>query len=205
MKRRTRIELYKHRKIYKHRRIRRGRRKPYIKNIYIFWKGQKTKRQRCFWEAIKNFRSTNFRHITNMRRKNNYVMRKLDTPKRITLPNGRNFYGKYKRVKRSELRPNIILRRNYWQRAAPRVRRRRRVAQQGRGTFSTLKKIAKNPIVRKLAKTGLSYAPQVYNYGVSKINNKTAKKILGSDTNKNLFNNLAFNREWVVIVLVILT
>ena len=177
MKRRTRIELYKHRKIYKHRRIRRGRRKPYIKNIYIFWKGQKTKRQRCFWEAIKNFRSTNFRHITNMRRKNNYVMRKLDTPKRITLPNGRNFYGEYKRVKRSELRPNIILRRNYWQRAAPRGRRRRRVAQQGRGTFSTLKKITKNPIVRKLAKTGLSYAPQVYNYGVSKINNKTAKKI----------------------------
>ena len=35
-------------------------------------------------------------------------MRKLDTPKRVTLPNGRVFYAKYKRVKRSELPPNII-------------------------------------------------------------------------------------------------
>ena len=38
-------------------------------------------------------------------------MRKLDTPKRVTLPNGRVFYAKYKRVKLSELLPNIILRR----------------------------------------------------------------------------------------------
>ena len=78
-----------------------------------------------------------------MRRKNNNVMRKLDTPKRVTLPNGRVFCAKYKRVKRSKLPPNIILRRNYRQRAAPRGRRRRRVAQQGRGIFSTLKKLLK--------------------------------------------------------------
>ena len=67
-------------------------------------------------------------------------MRKLDTPKRVTLPNGRVFYAKYKRVKCSELPSNIILRRNYRQRAAPRERRRR-VAQQGWGIFSTLKKL----------------------------------------------------------------
>ena len=125
-----------------------------------------------------------------MRRKNDYVMTKLDTPKRVTLPNGRAFHAKYKRVKRSELPPNIILRRNYRQRAALRGRRRR-VAQQGRGTFSTLRKFTKNPIVRKLAKKGLSYVPQVYNCGVSKINNKTAKNILGSDATKHLVNNLA--------------
>ena len=76
-------------------------------------------------------------------------------------------------IKRSELPPNIILRRNYQQRAAPRGRRRR-VAQQGTDIFSTLKKVAKNPIVRKLEKKGLSFLPQVYSYGVSKINNKTA-------------------------------
>ena len=131
-----------------------------------------------------------------MRRKNNYVMRKLDTPKRVTLPNGRVFYAKYNCVKRSELLSNIILRRNYRQRAAPRGRRsRRRVAHQGRSIFSTLKRIAKNPILRKLAKKGLSYVPQVYNYGVSKINNKTAKKVLGSDAAKNLVNNLASRYE----------
>ena len=77
-----------------------------------------------------------------MRRKNNYVMRKLDTPKRVTLPNGRVFYAKYKCVKCFELPPNIMLRRNYRQRAAPRGRRGR-VAQQGRGIFSTLKKSLK--------------------------------------------------------------
>ena len=104
-------------------------------------------------------------------------MRKLDTSKRVTLPNRRAFHTKYKRVKRSELPSNIILRRNYRQRAA--LRGRRRVAQQGRGIFSTLRKFAKNPIIRKLSKKGLSYAPQVYSCGVSKINNKTAKNILG--------------------------
>ena len=150
MERRTRIKLYKPRKIYNHGRIRRGHGKPYIKKMKYILEVAKKKRQRCFWEAIKNFCSTDFRHITNMRRKNNYVMRKLDTPKRVTLPNGRVFYAKYNCVKRSELLPNIILRRNYRQRAAPRGRRR--VAQQGRRIFSTLKKIAKNPIVRKLAK-----------------------------------------------------
>ena len=76
-------------------------------------------------------------------------------------------------IKRSELPPNIILRRNYQQRATPRGRRRR-VAQQGTDIFCTLKKVAKNPIVRKLEKKGLSFLPQVYSYGVSKINNKTA-------------------------------
>ena len=48
--------------------------------IYIFSKRQKTKRHRCFWEAIKNFC-----------RKNNYVMRKLETPKRVTLPKWKSF------------------------------------------------------------------------------------------------------------------
>ena len=114
-------------------------------NIYIYiyaLEAAKNKNAEVFWEAIKNFCSTDFRHITNMRRKNNYVMKKLDAPKRVTLPNRRVFYAKYKRVKRSELPPNIILRRNYRQRADPRGRRRR-VAQQGRGIFSTLKKSLK--------------------------------------------------------------
>ena len=68
-------------------------------------------------------------------------MKKLDTPKRETLHNRRVFYAKYKCVKRSELPPNIILRRNYRQRPAPRGRRRR-VAQE-EGIFSALKKLLK--------------------------------------------------------------
>ena len=41
-----------------------------------------------------------------MRRKNDYVMRRLDTPKKVTLPNSRTFYAKYQRVPRSQLPPN---------------------------------------------------------------------------------------------------
>ena len=36
---------------------------------------------------------------------------KLATPKRVTLPNGRTFIARYKRIKRSELPLNIVMRR----------------------------------------------------------------------------------------------
>ena len=67
-------------------------------------------------------------------------MMKFPTPKRVTLTNGRTFLAKYNRVKRSELPPNIIMRRTYTQRAAPRGRRRRVRAQQGQGIFDSVKK-----------------------------------------------------------------
>ena len=70
-----------------------------------------------------------------MRRKNNYVIRKLGVPKRVTLPNGRIFTARYKRVSRSQLPSNVILRRTYRQKAAPRGRKRRRRRQAGRGLF----------------------------------------------------------------------
>ena len=38
-----------------------------------------------------------------MRRKNNYVLRRLETPKAVTLPNGKTFYAKYQRVPRCQL------------------------------------------------------------------------------------------------------
>ena len=52
-----------------------------------------------------------------MRRKDKYVMMKRTTPKRVTLPNGRTFVARYKRVPRSRLPPHIKLRRKY--RGAP--------------------------------------------------------------------------------------
>ena len=63
-----------------------------------------------------------------MRRRKNYAMVKLVTPKRVTLPNGKNFIALYKRIKRSELPPYIVMRRTCTQRAAPRGRTRRRTA-----------------------------------------------------------------------------
>ena len=77
-----------------------------------------------------------------MRRKKNYAMVKLQVPKRVTLLNGRKFVAHYKRIRRGELPPNIVMRRTYAQRAAPRGRKRRQ-AQQGQGIFDFVKKSSK--------------------------------------------------------------
>ena len=117
-----------------------------------------------------------------MRRKKNYAMAKLVMPKRVTLPNGRTFIARYKRIKRSELPPHIVMRRTYMQRAAPRGRRRRRRrVQQQQGTFYFIKKAAKNPLVRSIAKKGLEYAPGVYHNLTKWVKNKTLKRILNPD------------------------
>ena len=75
---------------------------------------------------------------------------KLNVPKRVTLPNGRTFVARYKRMQRDQLPANIVMRRTYTQRAATRGRRRRR-AQQGQGIFDFINKIAKNPLVKSVA------------------------------------------------------
>ena len=97
-----------------------------------------------------------------MRRKENYAMVKLATLKGVALSNGRTFITWYKRIKRPELPPHIVMRRTYKQRAAPRGRRRRRRAKQGQGIFDLAKKVAKNPSARSIAKKDLDYAPGVY-------------------------------------------
>ena len=108
-------------------------------------------------------------------------MVKLNVPKRVTLPNGRTFVAWYKKIRRSELLLNIVMRRTYMQRAAPRGRRRRRRAQQGQGIFDFVKKVARNPLVKTLAKKGLKYAPGVYYNLTKRVKNKTLKRILNSD------------------------
>ena len=110
-------------------------------------------------------------------------MCRLNVPKRVTLlPNGRTFLARYKRVPRSILPPKIVMRKTYRQRAAPWGRRRQR----GRGVFSFIKKVAKNHMVRQLAKTGLQYLPQVYDAATSRVKNNKIRKILPSDTARGL-------------------
>ena len=107
-------------------------------------------------------------------------MIKLNVPKRVTLPNGTTFAACYKRIRRGELSPDIVMRRTYTQRAAPRGRRRRG-AQQGQGMFDFVKKVARNPLVRRITKKGLEYAPGVYQNLTKRVKNKTLKRILNSD------------------------
>ena len=107
-------------------------------------------------------------------------MMKLNVPKRVTLLNGKTFVARYKRIPRDQLPPNIVMRRTYTQRAAPRGRRRRR-AQQGQGIFDFVKKVARNPLVKSTARKRLEYAPGVYQNLTKRVKNKTLKRILNSD------------------------
>ena len=122
-----------------------------------------------------------------MRRKKNYAMVKRNVPKRVTLPNGRTFVARYKRIRRDELPSNIVMRRTYAQRAAPRGTRRRQ-AQQGQGIFDFVKKVARNPLVRSIAWKGLDYAPGTYQNFTKRVKNKTLKRILNSDIIHSVLN-----------------
>ena len=113
-----------------------------------------------------------------MRRKKNYAMVKLNASKIVTLPNGRTFVARYKRIRRGELSRNIVMRRTYTKEAAPRGRRRRQAQQ---GIFDFLKKVARNPLVKSIAKKGLEYAPDVYQNLTKRVKNKTLIRILNSD------------------------
>ena len=93
--------------------------------------------------------------------------------KRVTLPNGRTFVARYKRIPRDQLPPNIVMRRTYTQRAAPRGRRCRQRAQQGQGIFDFVKKVARDPLVKSIAKQGLKHAPAAYAFLTKRVRNKT--------------------------------
>ena len=52
-------------------------------------------------------------------------MRRLDTPKKLALPNARTFYAKNQRVPRSQLPTNVIMKRRYRTKTEQKSRRRR--------------------------------------------------------------------------------
>ena len=52
------------------------------------------------------------------------VMVKRQTPKKVTLPNGRTIYARYKQATHADLPANVCLEQPNKQRAAPKGRRR---------------------------------------------------------------------------------
>ena len=127
-----------------------------------------------------------------VRRKKNYAMKRLDTPKRVILPNGRVFTARYRRAKRSELPGHIKFGRRYRNRAAVGRRRPRRgSAQRGAGIASTLKKVIKHPLFKAAVKTGAEHLPSVYDFGTSKIRNKKIKNALQSDLAKQIVSGIS--------------
>ena len=63
------------------------------------------------------------------------------------------------------------MRRTYTQKAAPRGRRRRK-AQQGEGIFNFVKKVARNPLIKSIARRGLEYVPGIYQNLAKRVKNK---------------------------------
>ena len=78
------------------------------------------------------------------------------------------------------------MRRTYTQRAAPRGRKHR-TAQQGQGISDFIKKVAKNPLVKSVARR-LKYAPAAYANLIKRVKNKTLKRILDSDMAHSMLN-----------------
>ena len=136
-------------------------------------------------------------------------MIKRAQPKRVTLPNGRTFFARYRRAKRSDLPPNVSLPRIYKERAAPKGKRRRRRrvvdyrerqraalrrrahAQRGRGLGSVFKKAFKlgkkalnSRLGRRITRAAISEIPDVLENLGGRVKNKKLKKILTSDLAK---------------------
>ena len=87
-----------------------------------------------------------------MARGDRILMVRRENPKRVTLPNGRTFFARYRRATHVELPANVRLNRPYRWRAASRGQRRQ-VRQGGRGFKSAFKKpfnFAKKSVKTKL-------------------------------------------------------
>ena len=126
--------------------------------------------------------------------KDNYIVIKLNTPKRVTLPNGQTFVVQYKCVSRDQLPANVTIRRRFTQKAAPKNKgRRRRGWQRGRELFDFVKKVIKNPAVKALDQQAIQHLPGLYNAATSWIKNDKIRRALQSDTVKQLLNS-ATNR-----------
>ena len=141
--------------------------------------------------------------------RNNIILVKRDTPKRVTLPNGRTFFTKYKRVNRHYLPGGTTIARTYRGQPArgrrptggrrPQNRRARaklaaavrgaawrRGRRHGRkGLTDVVKVVTNNPyaqeIGKKLLTKGINSIPGLFKKGTNKIKNKHLRKITQSD------------------------
>ena len=118
------------------------------------------------------------------------VMIKQQTPKKVTLPNGRTFCARYKWASRTDLPANVLLEQPYKQIAAPKGRRCQ-IRQGGRGFKSTFgkfmrfaKKVGNNKAFKNVAGAVLKEVPDAIGNLSKRIKNKKLKSILDSDTTK---------------------
>ena len=125
-----------------------------------------------------------------MARRDRIVMVKRQTPIKVTLPNGRTFYARYKWATHADLPANVCLEQPYKQRAAPKGRHRQ-VRQDGRGfksVFGKLKRFAKkvgnNKAHKNVVGAVLKEVPGTIGNLSKRVKNKKLKSILDSDITK---------------------
>ena len=141
--------------------------------------------------------------------RNNIVLVKRDVPKRVTLPNGRIFLAKYKRVTRQYLPEGTTIARTYRGQPArgrrptggrrPQNRRarakpaaavtgaawRRGRRQGGKGLTDVVKAVGNNPFAQEMGKKlltkGINSFPGLFKRGTNKTKNKHLRKIAQSE------------------------
>ena len=125
-----------------------------------------------------------------MAQRDRTVMVKWQTPKKVTLPNGRTFYARYKQATHTDLPADVRLEQTCKQRAAPNGRRHW-VRQGGRGfksAFGKLKRFAKkvgnNKAFENVVGAVLKEVPGAIGNLSKRVKNKKLKLILDSDITK---------------------
>lgn len=103
--------------------------------------------------------------------RDNFLLRKLPTPKRVQLPNVRVFYAKYVRVGRANLPPNVWVRRRYVRKTGPKRQRKRCRNQVGsslpskailKTAYNIGKKALGSNFGKMLMKEGIDCPPRMY-------------------------------------------
>ena len=118
--------------------------------------------------------------------RDNILLRKLPTPKRVQLPNVRVFYAKYLRVGRANLPPNVWVRRRYVRKTGPKRQRKRCRNQVGsslpskailKTAYNIGKKASGSNFGKMLMKEGIDCPPTMYKKAKKIKKNKSLKKL----------------------------
>ena len=147
----------------------------------------KTQKSKGFGDPFKLLYSIGKQWRNNLRwDQKNYAMIKLNVPKKVTLPNGRTFVVRYKRIPRDQLRPNIVMRKLTLEGLRLGVEDE---DSEDVEFWILSKKVARNPLVKSIARKDLEYAPGVYWNLTKRVKNKILKRILDSDAAHSVLNN----------------
>ena len=103
--------------------------------------------------------------------RNNILLRRLAQPRRVTLPNGRTFLARYKRVNRASLYPtNVRIKRTYRQKIGPtRQRKPRKKQQEGSGYIDSQNIIRGIDLGKRAANIGIDLGKRPENTEVGRM------------------------------------